>query len=38
MRKQIELLEHHADFAADELDILEILGCPSSKYLRHERP
>ena len=24
MRKQVELLKHHADFAANELDILEV--------------
>jgi hypothetical protein len=26
VRKEIELLEHHADFAADRLDVLEIGG------------
>ena len=24
MREQVEMLEHHADFAADELDVLQI--------------
>ena len=26
MRKQVELLEHHADFAAHLVDLLEVLG------------
>ena len=24
MREQVEMLEHHADFAADEFDVLQI--------------
>src|SRR5215472_1192007 len=26
MREQVELLEHHADFAADRLDVLDVRG------------
>jgi hypothetical protein len=26
MRKQVEVLEHHADLAADLVDLLEIIG------------
>ncbi len=26
MREQVEVLEHHADFAADRLDLLEVAG------------
>jgi hypothetical protein len=26
MRKQVEVLEHHADFAADLVDLLEVVG------------
>ncbi len=26
MREQVELLEHHADFAADLIDPLEVVG------------
>jgi hypothetical protein len=26
MRKQVEVLEHHADFAADLVDLLQIVG------------
>jgi hypothetical protein len=26
MRKQVEVLEHHADFAADRFDVLEVVG------------
>ena len=26
MRKQVELLKHHADLGADDLDVLEIMG------------
>ncbi|MNS27463.1 hypothetical protein D3C72_594140 [compost metagenome] len=26
MREQVEMLEHHADFAADRFDLLEVVG------------